>query len=101
MNDIDDFISHIENEDGPSSEWSELIQALWWAKKGNWEKSHNIAQEIENEDGSWVHAYLHRVEGDLGNAAYWYRRARKPVKQRESLEDEWLELVQYFLSCNF
>ena len=98
MNDIDDFISHIENEDDPSSEWSGLIQALWWAKKGNWEKSHNIAQEIESEGGSWVHAYLHRVEGDLGNAAYWYRRAHKPVKQRESLDDEWLELVKDFLS---
>jgi hypothetical protein len=98
MNDIDDFISHIENEDDPSSQWSGLIQALWWAKKGNWEKSHNIAQEIESEGGSWVHAYLHRVEGDLGNAAYWYRRAHKPVKQRESLDDEWLELVKDFLS---
>ena len=98
MNDIDDFISHIEKEDTPQSEWSELIQALWWAKKGNWEKSHNIAQEIESEGGSWVHAYLHRVEGDLGNAAYWYRRAHKPVKQRESLDDEWLELVKDFLS---
>ena len=98
MNDIDDFISHVENEDVPSSEWTELIQALWWAKKGNWEKSHNIAQEIESEGGSWVHAYLHRVEGDLGNAAYWYRRAHKPVKQRESLDDEWLDLVKDFLS---
>jgi len=101
MNDIDDFISHVEKEDAPLNEWPELIQALWWAKKGNWEKSHDIAQEVESEDGSWVHAYLHRVEGDLGNAAYWYRRAQKPVKQRESLEDEWLELAKYFLSCNF
>ena len=98
MNDIDDFISHVEKEDVPSSEWTELIQALWWAKKGNWEKSHDLAQEVESEDGSWVHAYLHRVEGDLGNAAYWYRCAQKPVKKRESLDDEWLEIVKDFLS---
>ena len=51
-------------------------------QKGNWEKAHNIAQDIETNDGSWIHAYLHRVEGDLGNAAYWYRRAGKSVKTR-------------------
>ena len=78
-----------------------IPQANESTKKGNWEKSHDLAQEVENEDGSWIHAYLHRVEGDLGNAAYWYRRAQKPIKQRESLEDEWLELAKYFLSCNF
>ncbi|MDA7757215.1 hypothetical protein N8920_04885 [Opitutales bacterium] len=97
MNDIDDFISHVEKEDAPSSEWSELIQALWWAKKGKWEKSHDLAQEIESEDGSWVHAYLHRVEGDVGNAGYWYRRANKEPKTNEDLDVEWKELAQYFL----
>ena len=55
--------------------------------------AHNVAQEVESSDGSWVHAYLHRVEGDLGNAAYWYRRANKPVKTSENLDEEWTELT--------
>ena len=59
------------------------MKSLWWAKKGNWEKAHNIAQDIATNDGSRIHAYLHRVEGDLGNAAYWYRRAGKCVKTNE------------------
>ena len=52
MNGTNDFISHIEKEDAPLNEWPDLIQALWWAEKGNWEKSHDLAQEVENEDGS-------------------------------------------------
>jgi hypothetical protein len=51
-----------------------------------------------NTNGDWIHAHLHRVEGDLGNAAYWYRRAGKPVKQKENLDKEWEELVKQFLS---
>jgi len=96
MNDVDDFISHIENEDGPSSEWSGLIQALWWAKKGYWEKAHEIAQSAGSVEGDWVHAYLHREEGDIGNASYWYARAGKPVCS-SSLSVEWEEMVKELL----
>ena len=92
MNNIDDFLSHISNEDSPHDDWPQLIQAMWWAKKGDWEMAHNIAQDVESNDGSWVHAYLHRVEGDLGNAGYWYSRAGKPAKTSESLNDEWDEI---------
>ena len=51
------------------------LAALWWAAKGNWDEAHKIVQDEETADAAWVHAYLHRVEGDLGNAGYWYRRA--------------------------
>ena len=51
MKSIDDFLSHISKEDFPDGEWSELIQALWWAKKGDWERAHNIAQDVESNDG--------------------------------------------------
>ena len=51
------------------------LLALWWDAKGDWEKAHEVAQEVAGVDGAWVHAYLHRKEGDLGNAGYWYRRA--------------------------
>ena len=100
MKSIDDFLSHISNEDFPDGEWSELIQALWWAKKGDWEMAHNIAQEVDSSNGSWVHAYLHRVEGDLGNAAYWYKRANKPSKFNESLDVEWTEISEAILFSN-
>ncbi len=58
---------------------SPLLRALWWDAKGNWHRAHEIAQDVETPQGAWVHAYLHRREGDAGNAAYWYRRAGKPV----------------------
>ncbi|HAD21258.1 MAG: hypothetical protein CMI28_00490 [Opitutae bacterium] len=97
MNDLEKFIKHIAEEENPEEDWSGLIKSLWWSKKGNWEKSHNIAQDIATNDGFWIHAYLHRVEGDLGNAAYWYRRAGKPVKTRESLDMEWTEICEELL----
>jgi len=72
------------------------LVALWHDAKGNWDAAHNTAQEIENETGAWVHAYLHRKEGDASNAAYWYRRAGKAVA-KESLEAEWESIVTALL----
>lgn len=73
-----------------------LLQALWHDKKGDWNKSHEIAQDIHTSDGSWVHAYLHRKEGDIGNADYWYRQAGK-MRPLVSLEEEWESIVKAFL----
>ena len=100
MKNIDDFLSHISKEDFPNDDWPELIQAMWWAKKGDWEMAHDIAQDVESSDGSWVHAYLHRVEGDLGNAGYWYRRANKPAKTNDNLDEEWTEISRTLLRIN-
>ncbi len=72
------------------------LRALWWQGKGAWELAHELVQDDASATGAWVHAHLHRVEGDLGNAAYWYRRAGKPVS-RESLEHEWKAMVQALL----
>ena len=77
---IEEFTQSISKEEKPP-EVSCCLQSLWWAKKGDWSRSHDIAQEIRESEGSWVHAYLHREEGDLGNAAYWYSRAGRPVKR--------------------
>jgi hypothetical protein len=74
--------------DVPPAGLASALQVLWWADKGDWERAHSIAQDDESADGAWVHAYLHRVEGDIGNAGYWYRRAGKPVCLT-SLEAEW------------
>jgi hypothetical protein len=80
----------------PPPTLSKLLQSLWYDGKGNWEMAHNIAQEIHTEKGSWIHAYLHRKEGDKGNASYWYHMANKPFPT-VSLEQEWEQLVAAFL----
>ena len=73
------------------------LVALWHAGKNEWTRAHEIAQDIDDETGAWVHAYLHRVEGDNSNAAYWYRRAGRPVA-REVLEVEFEQIVTELLS---
>ena len=70
-----------------------LLAALWWAARGDWERAHRIAQSIGTAEGAWVQAYLHREEGDLGNADYWYRRAGRQ-RPSTSLKQEWAEIVQ-------
>jgi hypothetical protein len=72
------------------------LQGLWRDGKGDWDGAHECAQADEGGDGDWVHAYLHRKEGDEGNAAYWYRRARKPFA-RVSLEQEWADIAATLL----
>ena len=73
------------------------LAGLWWDAKGDWQRAHESAQQDEGKDGSWVHAYLHRKEGDQGNAAYWYSRAGKPVC-REPFDAEWLSIVADLLA---
>jgi hypothetical protein len=80
----------------PPQELSALLKALWHDGKGNWDASHNIAQDIHTKEGSLVHAYLHRKEGDAGNAAYWYQKANRAMP-KVSLELEWEEIVREFL----
>jgi len=72
------------------------LRALWHDGRGEWEAAHTIAQEIDNPTGAWIHAYLHRKEGDLGNAAYWYRRANQSVAS-DSLDEEWRRIVSALL----
>jgi hypothetical protein len=81
----------------PPQKLPPLLEALWFDGKGKWHEAHAVAQDIENADGSWIHAYLHRKEGDEGNARYWYNRAGKKFPKL-TLEEEWGELVAYFLN---
>ena len=74
---LNEFMKSIK-EEAPPEGLSEPLKTMWYARKGDWETAHNIAQSIGTELGSWIHAYLHRVEGDLSNAYYWYKRAGKP-----------------------
>ncbi|NUR55388.1 MAG: hypothetical protein HOQ29_13155 [Acidobacteria bacterium] len=73
------------------------LVALWHDARGDWAAAHNAAQDIDDETGSWVHAYLHRKEGDHANAGYWYRRARKPACSG-SLESEWDAIASALLA---
>ncbi len=92
---FEDFIKSIENQE-PPAELSETLTSLWWDKKGDWDQAHSIAQEIPTVQGSAVHAYLHREEGVLWNADYWYSRAGR-VRPEISLEQEWQLLVEEML----
>ena len=80
----------------PPEEWPEGLKALWHDAKGDWEASHDIAQEMHSDLGHWIHAYLHRKEGDEFNAGYWYRRANKPFP-KISLEAEHKEITEFIL----
>lgn len=71
----------------PPQGWSRPLQALWYAARGDWEAAHELAQAGDDDAHAWVHAHLHRVEGDAANAGYWYRRAGQPVAGG-SFEDE-------------
>jgi phage major head subunit gpT-like protein len=82
--------------DAPPALGAALV-ALWYDGKGSWDKAHEVAQDIDDATGAWIHAYLHRKEGDEGNAAYWYRRAGKPV-ERGPLDGEWASIVTALLS---
>lgn len=79
--------------DAPPKEWPDPLKSLWFDAKGDWESSHSIAQDIHSSMGSWIHAYLHRKEGDKWNAGYWYNRASKPFPEY-SLEEELRILVE-------
>jgi hypothetical protein len=72
------------------------LAALWWAANGKWDEAHKIVQDENDTNSAWVHAYLHRVEGDLGNAGYWYRQAGQPVTTG-SLEAEWERIASALL----
>jgi hypothetical protein len=80
----------------PAPQLDAPLAALWWAAKGAWDEAHQIVQDEPSADAAWVHAYLHRVEGDPSNAGYWYRRAGKPVASG-SLESEWETIVSALL----
>jgi hypothetical protein len=76
----------------PAPNLAPPLAALWWAAKGKWDEAHRIVQDEDTREAAWVHAYLHRVEDDLGNAGYWYRQAGQPVA-KDSLESEWERIV--------
>ena len=85
-------LSHPE----PPAHFSVLLNSLWYDKKGDWKKAHDLVDSLPGAEAAWVHAYLHRKEGDLWNADYWYRRAGE-TRPSVTLDQEWEELVKRYL----
>jgi hypothetical protein len=92
---LDEFRKSL-NSERPPEDLTLSLAALWWDAKGDWTKAHESAQQDEGAAGAWVHAYLHRKEGDVSNAGYWYRQAGKP-QANVALEKEWAEIVSSLL----
>ena len=95
---IEEFQHSLRKLKEPPENLPELLRALWYDAKNDWDKAHSISQEVGTRDGSWVHAYLHRKEGDLGNARYWYGRAGRPESQ-VPLQAEWEQIVLHLCSA--
>ena len=83
---IEDFENSLSGDEPPGV--ADVLQAMWYERKGDWDKAHSIVQQIPSSEASWVHAYLHRREGDLGNASYWYGRSGREAA-RGDLDSEW------------
>jgi hypothetical protein len=98
MMDIETFQRSL-SQAAPPAKLGLALEALWWAGKGDWERAHGCAQLQEGEPGcDWVHAHLHRQEGDLANARYWYRRAGRPVPDI-ALPAEWMAIATQLLTA--
>ncbi|MEO7767862.1 MAG: hypothetical protein ABIS01_10560 [Ferruginibacter sp.] len=80
----------------PPQNTSVYLKALWYDAKGEWDKAHKLIQDVKDKNASWIHAYLHRKEGDNGNADYWYSRAGK-IRHQGSLGLEWEEIVNVLI----
>ena len=91
--DLSQFFATLSSEN-PPKDWTLALKALWFDAKGNWKASHDIAQDMHNNLGSWIHAYLHRKEGDEFNAGYWYRRANRPIPTI-TLGEELKQMVEF------
>ncbi len=84
-------------EQAPAPQLSAPLRALWWDARGDWAQAHTQVDDLDTPQAMAVHAYLHRREGDLANANYWYRRAGTPTR-RDSIEAEWTGLVEQLLT---
>ena len=89
---IDSFVTSLDRKQPPPLA-TPMLRVVWHGLRGDWEVAHELAQAQDDAEGAWVHAWLHRIEGDLGNADYWYRRARRPPR-RDAPRDEGLEIAK-------
>lgn len=88
-----EFAASVARDSAPPATWSLPLQALWHDARGAWDKAHACAQEDHGRAGSWVHAYLHRKEGDISNARYWYSKAHRPFPEEDVTLTQELEAI--------
>lgn len=94
---VDELDQSARQDDAPPEGLSDELRSLWLARAGRWDDAHDLCSDIPDPDGAWIHAHLHREEGDLSNAQYWYNRAKRSAPpQSLSLEAEWRDLAVYF-----
>ena len=96
MPDSERFIASLD-DGAPPAGLSPPLEALWYLARDDWDRAHRIAQDDPGRDAAWVHALIHRIEGDEWNAGYWYRRAGRPHAQN-STNDEWREITEALCS---
>lgn len=94
---FEEFASAIAQGKNCPTSLPPALQGLWIDQQGNWDQAHQIVQDANDAASAWVHAYLHREEGDLGNARYWYRRAGRRTSQA-SLAEEWEQIARELLA---
>lgn len=92
----DEFTQLMEKQERCPESLPIALQGLWYDKKGDWDKAHQIVQDASDTDSAWVHAYLHRKEGDISNARIWYRRSGRP-EFKEDLNQEWEQIAKDLL----
>ncbi|HTT12327.1 MAG TPA: hypothetical protein VMG60_15685 [Burkholderiaceae bacterium] len=89
---IDAFVHSLEGDEPPPLSTA-MLRAIWHGLRGDWDAAHELAQAQDDAEGAWVHAWLHRIEGDLGNAGYWYQRAQRPLRH-DATRDEGLDIAR-------
>lgn len=89
-----EFLESTDNASTPPEQLSPELQSLWLTKAGRWEEAHDIAQDIPSKMGSWIHGLLHAIEGDFGNAGYWFSRAGEPPITKAGIDAEWERIVR-------
>lgn len=92
-----EFEASALEETQPPEGLSSELRALWFSKKGDWHQAHDIAQEIHTPAGSWIHALLHLIEGDVGNANYWFYQANKKPVGIRNIDNLWSEIASELL----
>jgi hypothetical protein len=96
---IEAFVSSLDR-DAPPPSATPMLRAIWHGLRGDWEAAHELAQAQSDAQGAWVHAWLHRIEGDLGNADYWYQRAGQPSR-RDDTRAEGIEIARSLLDPGY
>lgn len=96
---LEEFQTSADTEPQPPQGLSPELQALWHTRADHWGEAHNIAQEIHTPTGSWIHALLHLIEGDVGNAGYWFRKAGQPSRSTDAVDALWREIAVQLLDA--